>query len=109
MSTLHEWLYARQRELSFSPEIGDATVGGLVTTMCKDSSVGGPGHLAALVVALTYVDDQGAVVRLSREADEEALEHYMCSYNTAGARMAVLRRRSFAGPQDHTSSCCTAP
>ena len=81
MSALHDWLFARQRELSFSPEIGDATIGGLVTTMCKDSSVGGPGHLAALVVALTYVDDQGAVVRLSREADEDALEHYMCSYN----------------------------
>ena len=82
MAALHDWLFARQRELSFSPEIGDATIGGLVTTMCKDSSVGGPGHLSALVVALTYVDDQGAVVRLSREADEAALEHYMCSYNT---------------------------
>ena len=82
MAALHDWLFARQRELSFSPEIGDATIGGLVTTMCKDSSVGGPGHLSALVVALTYVDDQGAVVRLSREADEAALEHYLCSYNT---------------------------
>ena len=61
LAALHAWLYARQRELSFSPEIGDATVGGLVTTMCKDSSVGGPGHLAALVDALTYVNHEGTV------------------------------------------------
>ena len=61
MAALHAWLLARQREVSFSPEIGDATIGGLVTTMCKDSSVGGPGHLAALVQALTYVDHEGNV------------------------------------------------
>ena len=61
LAALHTWLYARQRELSFSPEIGDATVGGLATTMCKDSSVGGPGHLAALVDALTYVNHEGTV------------------------------------------------
>ena len=64
MAALHAWLLARQREVSFSPEIGDATVGGLVTTMCKDSSVDGPGHLAALVQALTYVDHEGNVRHL---------------------------------------------
>ena len=61
LGALHAWLLARQRELSFSPEIGDATVGGLVTTMCKDSSVRGPGHLSALVEALTYVNHEGTV------------------------------------------------
>ena len=97
MAALHNWLFARQRELSFSPEIGDATIGGLVTTMCKDSSVDGPGHLCALVVALTYLDHEGDVVRLSREADEEALEHYMCSYNTQGITLdATLRCRPAA-------------
>lgn len=61
LAALHAWLLSRQRELSFSPEIGDATVGGLVTTMCKDSSVDGPGHLSALVEALTYVNHEGTV------------------------------------------------
>ena len=61
LAALHEWLLARSRELSFSPEIGDATIGGLVTTMCKDSSVNGPGHLCALVEAITYVDHEGNV------------------------------------------------
>ncbi len=61
MSALHAWLLQRHRELSFSPEIGDATIGGLVTTMCKDSSVHGPGHLSALVEAVTYVDHEGNV------------------------------------------------
>ncbi len=59
LRALHTWLLARQRELSFCPEIGDATVGGLVTTMCKDSSIKGPGYLGALVEELTYVDHEG--------------------------------------------------
>ncbi len=59
LRALHMWLLARQRELSFCPEIGDATVGGLVTTMCKDSSIKGPGYLGALVEELTYVDHEG--------------------------------------------------
>ncbi|KAK9827963.1 hypothetical protein WJX81_002293 [Elliptochloris bilobata] len=94
LAVLHAWLLALQRELSFSPEIGDATVGGLVTTMCKDSSVRGPGHLCALVEALTYVDHEGNVVGLSRQEDEVALEHYMCSYCTQGITLdAMLRCR----------------
>ena len=66
LAALHAWLLARQREFSFSPEIADATVGGLATTMCKDSSVNGPGHLCALVQALTYVDHEGNVRTLPK-------------------------------------------
>ena len=79
MAALHAWLYARQREVSFSPEIGDATLGGLVTTMCKDSSVGGPGHLAALVQALTYVDHEGNVRPLKLSGDSSCSRCRWCS------------------------------
>ena len=53
-------------ELSFSPEIGDATVGSLVTTTSKDSSLGGLGYLSALLYDVTYVDEAGRLVHLSR-------------------------------------------
>lgn len=36
-------------EFAFAPEIGDASVGSLVVSTCKDSSVDGPGYLSALV------------------------------------------------------------
>lgn len=44
-------------ETSFCPEIGDATVGSLVVTTSKDSSIDGPGYLSALVNEVTYVDE----------------------------------------------------
>jgi len=43
--------------LSFCPEIGDATVGSLVVSTSKDSSIDGPGYLSALVAEVTYVDE----------------------------------------------------
>jgi hypothetical protein len=46
-------------ELSFSPEIGDATVGSLAVCTSKDSSIDGPGYLSALVSEVTYVDEVG--------------------------------------------------
>jgi hypothetical protein len=41
-------------------------VGSLVTTTSKDSSLGGLGYLSALVYDVTYVDEEGRVVRLCR-------------------------------------------
>lgn len=44
-------------EVSFSPEIGDATVGSLTVCTSKDSSLDGPGYLAGLVKEVTYVNE----------------------------------------------------
>jgi hypothetical protein len=54
-------------EISFSPEIGDATVGSLVVCTSKDSSIDGPGYLSALVAEVTYVDEVGTADAACRE------------------------------------------
>ena len=41
LADLHDWLADRQLEISFSPEIGDATVGSGAVASMKDSSVAG--------------------------------------------------------------------
>ena len=50
-------------EISFMPEIGDATVGSLVTTTSKDSSVRGPGYLSALVGRVGEMAAEGLASR----------------------------------------------
>ena len=42
-------MHSQSYEISFMPEIGDTSVGSLVTSTFKDSSVRGPGYLSALV------------------------------------------------------------
>ena len=41
LADLHDWLAERNLEISFSPEIGDATVGSSASATMKDSSVKG--------------------------------------------------------------------
>lgn len=43
-------------EITFSPEIGDATVGSLIVSTSKDSCLDGPGYLSACVKQVTYVN-----------------------------------------------------
>lgn len=51
--------------MSFSPEIGDATVGSLAVSTSKDSSIDGPGYLSALLKEIKYVDEVGEWVARS--------------------------------------------
>lgn len=85
---LHKWLAEKGYELSFSPEIGDATVGSLVVTTSKDSSIDGLGYLSALVCDVTYVDDQGNLVSLSQKESERLVE-FTCSYGLMGIVVEV--------------------
>ena len=60
----------------------------------KDSSVGGPGYLSALLRAVTYVDDAGALVTLSADggdAERARLVEFTCSYGEEGERGVWVR------------------
>ena len=98
LADLHDWLAQRQLEISFCPEIGDATVGSSASATMKDSSVRGSevgeerpgvtyppypsssvfkgigeGHLAPLVRGMRYVNASGALVDLdARRSPAEA-------------------------------------
>ncbi len=68
---LHRWLAAREMELPFAAEIGDATIGSLASSISKDSGVGDPalsGTLYKSIVGVTYVDHRGEVVTLKEDA-----------------------------------------
>jgi hypothetical protein len=57
MAALYSYLAKHDLELSFCPEIGDATVGSLCVCTSKDSSIDGPGYLSALLLEVKYVDE----------------------------------------------------
>uniref|UniRef100_A0A383V943 FAD linked oxidase N-terminal domain-containing protein n=1 Tax=Tetradesmus obliquus TaxID=3088 RepID=A0A383V943_TETOB len=84
LADLHNYLAEQDLEVSFSPEIGDDTVGSLVVCTSKDSSVDGPGYLSALVTEVTYVDKDGCLVVLSLAKDPSALLAFTCSYGMMG-------------------------
>ena len=90
LGDLHDYLLtSHQREISFSPEMGDATVGSLAVTTSKDSSVQGPGSFSAIVVSLTYVDANGQVQSLDRDLQPEAFQDFICSFGMMGIVVQV--------------------
>ncbi|KAF8056371.1 hypothetical protein HT031_006370 [Scenedesmus sp. PABB004] len=96
LADAHDFLAQHDLELSFSPEIGDATVGSLAVCTSKDSSLDGPGYLSALVSELTYVDESGRFVKLSKAATPDELAAFTCSYGMMGVVVEVVleaRRR----------------
>ena len=103
LKKLHLWLQARDLEIPFQAEIGDATVGSVAAGDTKDSSLGGAGYFSAGVVALTYVDETGAVRTLDEPTDPGALAAFKCSYGLSGiiveclveVRPAILCRSRF--------------
>lgn len=90
LADLHDYLGQQGYELSFSPEIGDATVGSLVGSTSKDSSIEGPGYLSALVKEVKYVDATGATVTLKAGADDAALTALHSCYSLCGVVVEVV-------------------
>ncbi len=90
LKKLHLWLQSRGLEIPFQAEIGDATVGSMAAGDSKDSSLGAAGYFSAGVVAVTYVDEQGALVTLSDLVDEKALAEFKCSYGLSGIIVECL-------------------
>lgn len=84
LADLHRWLDERGKEISFSPEIGDATVGSIVGSTTKDSSLDGPGFFSALVASATWVDETGQLRTASLEKDPQVLAQVTCAYGLMG-------------------------
>eukprot|EP00775_Hariotina_reticulata_P008748 gene8748-8928_t len=108
LADLHDWL-ARQKgglEISFSPEIGDATVGSLAVTTSKDSSINGPGYLSGLINEIVYVDEVGRVVVLTKAKTPMELLEFTCSYGMMGIVVEVVLAVRPRAPI--TTRSCTA-
>lgn len=83
LKKLNMWLQARDVEVPFQAEIGEATVGSVAVGDTKESSLDGPGYFSAHVVSLTYVDDKGELRSLS-ERDGAAFHEFKCSFGLLG-------------------------
>ena len=70
LKKLSLWLQDRGWEIPFQAEIGEATVGSVAVGDTKESSVDGPGYFSSHVLALTYVDEHGALQTLTDKKDE---------------------------------------
>ena len=90
LAKLNRWLQARNVEIAFQSEIGDATVGSLAVADSKESSVDGPGYFSAHVIGLTYVDERGELRRLSDHADGAAFYEFKCSFGLSGIVVECL-------------------
>ncbi len=84
LKKLNLWLQAREMELPFQAEIGEATVGSVAVGDTKESSLDGPGYFSAHVVALTYVDESGQLRTISDHADGAAFHEFKCSFGLSG-------------------------
>ena len=116
LKKLHLWLQARDLEIRFQAEIGEATVGSVAAGDSKDSSLDGAGYFSAGVVGLTYVDERGFLVSLSDLTDEKAFAEFKCSYGLSGiiveclieVRPARLCRSRFSVVQEDSPEALSA-
>jgi hypothetical protein len=90
LKKLNNWLQARGREIPFQAEIGEASVGSVAAGDTKESSIDGPGYFSAHVVALTYVDETGALRTLSDLEDGAAFHEFKCSFGLSGIIVECL-------------------
>ena len=105
LKKLNSWLQSRGLEIPFQAEIGEASVGSVAAGDTKESSLGGPGYFSAHVVAVTYVDENGALRALSDLKDGAAFHEFKCSFGLSGiiveccveTRPATLCRSGPAG------------
>lgn len=84
LKKLNSWLQSRGLEIPFQAEIGEASVGSVAAGDTKESSLDGPGYFSAHVVAVTYVDENGALRTLSDLEDGAAFHEFKCSFGLAG-------------------------
>jgi FAD/FMN-containing dehydrogenase len=113
LKKLNSWLQARGVEVPFQAEIGEATVGSVAVGDTKESSLDGPGYFSAHVVAITFVDEAGALQTRSDHEHGDEFHAFKCSFGLLGivvecqieVRPATLCRSDislagFASPQD---------
>jgi FAD binding domain len=90
LKKLNMWLQAHGVEVPFQAEIGEASVGSVAVGDTKESSLDAPGYFSAHVVALTYVDDAGALRTLSDHEDGAAFHEFKCSFGLSGIVVECL-------------------
>ena len=90
LKKLNMWLQARGLEIPFQAEIGEASVGSVAAGDTKESSLDGPGYFSAHVVAITYVDEKGALRTLSDHQDGAAFHEFKCSFGLSGIIIECL-------------------
>jgi FAD binding domain len=90
LKKLNMWLQAHGLEVPFQAEIGEASVGSVAAGDTKESSIDGPGYFSAHVVAVTYVDENGALRTLSDLADGAAFYEFKCSFGLSGIIVECL-------------------
>ena len=84
LKKLNTWLQARNVEIPFQAEIGEASIGSVAVGDTKESSLDGPGYFSAHVVAITYVDHRGELCTLSDHKDGFAFYEFKCSFGLSG-------------------------
>jgi FAD/FMN-containing dehydrogenase len=90
LKKLNMWLQAHGLEVPFQAEIGEASIGSVAAGDTKESSIDGPGYFSAHVVALTYVDENGALRTLSDLSDGAAFYEFKCSFGLSGIIVECL-------------------
>jgi FAD/FMN-containing dehydrogenase len=90
LKKLNMWLQAHGLEVPFQAEIGESSVGSVTAGDTKESSIDGPGYFSAHVVAVTYVDENGALRTLSDLADGAAFYEFKCSFGLLGIIVECL-------------------
>lgn len=90
LKKLNLWLQTRGLEIPFQAEIGEATVGSVAVGDTKESSLDAPGYFSAHVVALTYVDESGALRTLSDRTDGATFHEFKCSFGLGGIVIECL-------------------
>jgi len=91
---MHEWLDSFGLECMVSPEIGDATVGSITTSLTKDAALNEAGGIAKgsfyeVVDGVLYIDSEGNMKRLNREENPTELALFKCTDSLQGIVLEV--------------------
>jgi len=84
LKKLNLWLQARGLEISFQPEMGEATVGSVAVGDTKDSSLDGAGFFSAAVTGISYVNAKGEICTISDSRDGARFHAFKCSFGLLG-------------------------
>jgi len=94
---MHHWLAQYDMESMVSPEIGDATVGSITTSITKDAALNpdntiAKGSFYELIDAVLYLDHEGQYIYLTRENNPEELAFFKSTDGLMGIILEVTVR-----------------
>jgi len=94
---LHEWLHQYGLEIMVSPEIGDATVGSITTSITKDAALNPDGTIAKgsfyeVIDEVKYLNHLGEYVHLTRDEQPDELAFFKCTDGLMGVVLETTIR-----------------